>query len=80
MASSMGTFKDVNALKELIISHGYHAKVAFPSPSTTTNKILVDRGPPGFINQRLNNTLDNTLFTPFSPHIINYKPSRGLWC
>ena len=40
-------------------------------------RVLVDRGPPGFINQRLNNTLDNTLFTPFSPHIINYKPSRG---
>lgn len=36
-------------------------------------RVLADRGPLGSVNRRL----DDMLSTPFSPHIINYDPSRG---
>ena len=64
-----------NNLRGLLWSLSYsgHAKLVFLTISTTTCRPLIERGPLGFVNGRL----DDMISTPFNPYIIDYEPPRG---
>ncbi|RVX02097.1 hypothetical protein CK203_025339 [Vitis vinifera] len=54
-------------------SYSGHAKLVFLTTSTTACRPLIERGPLGFVNGRL----DDMISTPFNPYIIDYEPPRG---
>ena len=64
-----------NNLRGLLWSLSYsgHAKLVFLTTSTTACRPLIERGPLGFVNRRL----DDMFSTPFNPYIIDYEPPRG---
>ena len=64
-----------NNLRGLLWSLSYsgHAKLVFLTTSRTTCRPLIERGPLGFVNGRL----DDMISTPFNPYIIDYEPPRG---